>query len=763
MKLKTYLIVTGFFLCSFAHVALAQQVGDFRSVASGNWTSVGVWQMYDGTSWTAATSYPGQNSGTNDVFIEGGYSIYISTSIPNTVNSLNVGDGTGALDNFFVSNTASLPTQLVTITDGGYAEWTANKSFYLPSGAAFVIESGGELSTDSPCSAGKRLVIGSVIYSTCNGGARADYSFQELNDNGGSLAVSPSSNSPICEGEALTLFANPSGTGSSGATYSWSGPSGYSSTSINPIVSGLTAGTYTYTVTITDSNGNTNTNSTTATVSASPNITSTIPGSRIGPGTVTLGATASSGTLSWYSAPSGGSAIGSGTSFVTPSISTTTTFYVEATDNGCASASRSAVTATIIGDNDSDGVDDITDLDDDNDGILDTVENECVTNTEVNNFGYSTSTDLSTGTSGTLSNLAANGSNYIDFDYTLNGTATWNNGVQIRDDAGAVGSNTLYLQPSNVADGNGSATYEFIFSEVSLIDNITFGGIEYDDRLVFEAFDDAGNAIPLTSSNFAATGSVSAVGNDYTYIGTLQSFSPANYVNETVSFNIQQEVKRLVITSGKADGANGNNTVEVYNFSYCNVTDSDEDGIGDYLEADSDSDGCNDAIEAGFSDPDNDGILGTSPVTVDSNGQVTGQGGYTTPADADGNSIYDFQESGTAASITILPTDVTAYAGSGASFSVSVNNTDTYQWQLSINGGSSFSDVSEGGIYSGTDSDTLSLSAIDLSMQNYRYRVVVSNSAYSCASPVTSNVATLMIRVRTVITNKKITYRVKKN
>lgn len=51
-------------------------------------------------------------------------------------------------------------------------------------------------------------------------------------------------------------------------------------------------------------------------------------------------------------------------------------------------------------------------------------------------------------------------------------------------------------------------------------------------------------------------------------------------------------------------------------------------GIADYLNTDSDGDGCADAIEAGHLDPDNDGILGTSPVTVDTLGAVTGEGGY---------------------------------------------------------------------------------------------------------------------------------------
>ncbi len=83
-----------------------------------------------------------------------------------------------------------------------------------------------------------------------------------------------------------------------------------------------------------------------ATVDPIPVITGTTPDSRCGPGVVTLGATASTGTLSWYAVPTGGTSIGTGTSFSTPSITTTTTYYVEATLNGCTSA-RSAVVATV--------------------------------------------------------------------------------------------------------------------------------------------------------------------------------------------------------------------------------------------------------------------------------------------------------------------------------------------------------------------------------------------------------------------------------
>ena len=339
-----------FILC-FTIITSSQDVGDFRSVASGNWTNTSVWQLYNGSSWVSATTYPGQVAGTNNVVIQGGYSVTISSNIPNAINSLIVGDGIGATDTFYVGNTTNLITPLITIANGGYAAWTSNVSLFLPSGAAFVIQTGGTLATDKPCSAAKRIVIGSVIYSTCNGGAGADYSFDDLNSQGGSLAVTPSSNGPICESETLNLSANPSGTGSSGAIFVWSGtgPGSYSfsSTIENPTIASLPAGSYTYTVTITDANGNSNTNTTDVTVTALPTITGTTPGSRTGTGTVDIAAVASLGVINWYASASGGVALYTGNIFTTPSISSTTTYYAEASNNGCISTSRTGVIATV--------------------------------------------------------------------------------------------------------------------------------------------------------------------------------------------------------------------------------------------------------------------------------------------------------------------------------------------------------------------------------------------------------------------------------
>ncbi|MGN7989197.1 putative Ig domain-containing protein [Pedobacter sp. 22226] len=64
----------------------------------------------------------------------------------------------------------------------------------------------------------------------------------------------------------------------------------------------------------------------------------------------TLLATADAGnTIQWYDAATGGIQVGAGTSFTTPVLNATTTYYVETTNaSGCKSASRVAVTVTVL-------------------------------------------------------------------------------------------------------------------------------------------------------------------------------------------------------------------------------------------------------------------------------------------------------------------------------------------------------------------------------------------------------------------------------
>ena len=112
--------------------------------------------------------------------------------------------------------------------------------------------------------------------------------------------------------------------------------------SYSPVINTTT----TYYVSSTNNNCESPRVAVTAEVLSVPTITSTTPASRCGTGSVTLGATASAGTMSWYAAATGGTALGTGATFTTPSLSTSTTYYVE-TGNGICNSGRTAVTATV--------------------------------------------------------------------------------------------------------------------------------------------------------------------------------------------------------------------------------------------------------------------------------------------------------------------------------------------------------------------------------------------------------------------------------
>lgn len=74
--------------------------------------------------------------------------------------------------------------------------------------------------------------------------------------------------------------------------------------------------------------------------------------------------------------------------------------------------------------------------------------------------------------------------------------------------------------------------------------------------------------------------------------------------------------------------------------------------------------------------------------------------------------------------IATHPIDATEYINTIASFSVSSNQPNsTYQWQQ--NSGTGFVNLSNAGIYSGTDSDQLSIQPLSASLHNYEYRCVL--------------------------------------
>jgi len=166
------------------------------------------------------------------------------------------------------------------------------------------------------------------------------------------------SNIVLCSGTSTTLAANTAiiGTGTWSRISGPNTPSFSNANSNTATISGLTNGTYVLEWKISTSASVTPPSCAVSTsninlVVGAPTITSTTGGSTCNPGTATLTAAASAGTINWYSASTGGSSLGTGTSFTTSTLTSTTNFYVDATGSGCTTASRTAVTATVLPNN----------------------------------------------------------------------------------------------------------------------------------------------------------------------------------------------------------------------------------------------------------------------------------------------------------------------------------------------------------------------------------------------------------------------------
>ncbi|RYD50803.1 MAG: T9SS type A sorting domain-containing protein [Sphingobacteriales bacterium] len=77
--------------------------------------------------------------------------------------------------------------------------------------------------------------------------------------------------------------------------------------------------------------------------------------------------------------------------------------------------------------------------------------------------------------------------------------------------------------------------------------------------------------------------------------------------------------------------------------------------------------------------------------------------------------------------INAQPANANGCPGSTASFSVSATLATGYQWQ--VNSGNGFTNITNGGIYSGATTNTLTLSGYTVAQQGYSYRVRISGGA----------------------------------
>ncbi|MEO0901344.1 MAG: C-type lectin domain-containing protein, partial [Bacteroidota bacterium] len=97
-------------------------------------------------------------------------------------------------------------------------------------------------------------------------------------------------------------------------------------------------------------------------------------------------------------------------------------------------------------------------------------------------------------------------------------------------------------------------------------------------------------------------------------------------------------------------------------------------------------------------------------------------------------------------SVDTQPTNQIVSIGNNATFSTSTSNANTLQWQVSTDGGSSFTNISDGAQYTGTTTQSLTVLSVSSTQNGHIFRLLISNSITTCPQ-VISNEATLIVSI----------------
>ncbi|SEA14824.1 hypothetical protein SAMN05443667_102124 [Flavobacterium gillisiae] len=353
-KLLFYVVL---FLLPF--MVLSQSLGDYKSnVTAGNWTALSSWKYYNGIVWvtpsgTSPQGYPGQFTGTGTVTILDNQAITISSSTPNTFGALVIGEGVSGV--LIVGADIDVKTLNVTINASALVKFSGNNFIYFPENTTIKINSPGKFDDGGTCNNNVAVYIGTVKFAVCKGSGNSEFTFDQVNQGGGTIVANPSSNTPICQNGTINLFGNVSGTfgattsnGSiSGVNYSWSIKAPDNTISIfsalNPSFIASQSGTYVATINYSTYYGS-NLYSNSKTISlvvnskpSTPTITAGGPIAICSGGSVTL--TSSVGTSYLWS-----------TGATTQSVNATTagSYTVQITNSsGCLSASSIATVVSV--------------------------------------------------------------------------------------------------------------------------------------------------------------------------------------------------------------------------------------------------------------------------------------------------------------------------------------------------------------------------------------------------------------------------------
>jgi hypothetical protein len=252
--LFAYLFVIGI-LCS------AQTIGDFRSFSNGSWAASTSWETYDGASWEAATTFPGENAGTYAVEILAGHTISTTGISTEPMGTLTISgtlrlNGSNSMVNFFFNTALIYITPDLTPPATIYFDNKSN--LVLPQDAVLRVWLGG-LSGD--CNNNQKIQIGTLSYAACNGAPGSMFTFAELMAAGGTLNAVGMIPPLVCQGSTVQLEGGYTGAIGTPVTYNWtsSGPAvlvfSPSNTAKDPTITPTVPGVYSITLTVSTNKG----------------------------------------------------------------------------------------------------------------------------------------------------------------------------------------------------------------------------------------------------------------------------------------------------------------------------------------------------------------------------------------------------------------------------------------------------------------------------------------------------------------------------
>ncbi|EJL59728.1 Ig-like domain-containing protein, partial [Flavobacterium sp. CF136] len=508
-------------------------------------------------------------------------------------------------------------------------------------------------------------------------------------------------------------------------------------------------------------------NSAAATVTVNPLPTITGASSLLqGASTTLTGSASPAGSNPWVSSNTAIATVTSGG--IVSGVSAGSFIITYTNNNGCQITMNMSVTDPPL-DSDNDNVSNPVDLDDDNDGILDSVENSAcgLTGTFINPLFVE---DF--GTQSTTAGTFSISSPYTNYNYyqAIVGTTPTNNtdgpaspNFSLQDGRYTIfnnvqetstWANSLWQNIGDHTNGGTSPTAGRMaifnagisageFYRRTLTGVVTSAPINasfWVMNLDVDKPSSSARNFPNIRIEFQETGNPSNVLYSFT-TGNIPRVAKGsttawqNFTNPTI-FIPSSNVSIDVVFINTAAGGNGNDlAIDDINIDQ-KLCDTDNDGIPNYLDLDSDNDGCSDANEyynSNTADGGDGGVYGTGTPVVNGTGQVTTasySGTYTSAA-----------ITGSLSTVT-NPSNQTATVGGTATFSVTASGgagTTTYQWQRSTNGGGTWTNIAS------ETTSSLSLTGITCSMNGYQYRIIVTESNYVCGN-VVSNAATLTVQ-----------------